>query len=168
MSNKGIEGLIEVLRRELEGEALQKLELNLRKEVEKLLRRGEALMGKELTPITREALQREAEIIKQVIRCIDDLRVEKILRDSLRGRRSENMTEREALVYDALTKYLREREERRVEEKLFVALERIPAFVGVDGKEYGPFEPGDVASIRDEDFETLAKEGLIKKVEIEK
>ncbi|NIM46367.1 MAG: hypothetical protein GTO54_12240 [Nitrososphaeria archaeon] len=163
MSSREIDALIEVLKRELERERLQNLELDPREEVEKLLRKGEEILRKEPSDVRKGAIEKEKEILGLVLKSIENLRLEKVFRDFFRDERSENMLPREVRIYEALAVHL----EEKVKEKLIVALKRIPAFVGVDGKEYGPFEPGDVALIHEEDFKTLSKEGLIKQVEVE-
>jgi len=47
-------------------------------------------------------------------------------------------------------------------------LKPLPAIMGVDLKSYGPFQPGELATIPRQNAETLIKRGIAKKVEADK
>ncbi|MFQ5951463.1 MAG: hypothetical protein ACE5KH_05205, partial [Candidatus Geothermarchaeales archaeon] len=110
-------------------------------------------------------------LLRRTLLAIDSLRLEKVLTTVLSRRRSPEMTEREAAVYEALISTLTEAETVAEEEmprkKLATILGNIPAFVGIDGREYGPFRPGDLATLEEQDYEALRKEGLVKETEVE-
>ncbi len=164
MSNKAIDKLLEFLREELESKELKKMEADIEEEVAKLIERNMELKREAASDYVREALQKEEEVLTEAVRVIGFLRAEKILRDVYEGRKSENMSEREEGLYEALVSSLRWMEEpkRRAVRKIIIVRGRIPAFIGTDGREHGPFEPGDVASIHEDDYETLRKEGLVE------
>ncbi|MFQ6077404.1 MAG: hypothetical protein ACE5Z5_14960, partial [Candidatus Bathyarchaeia archaeon] len=50
--------------------------------------------------------------------------------------------------------------------KLVRFLESVPAYVGVDGEEYGPFERGEVANIPEEDAARFIEEGVAEEVPV--
>ena len=59
-----------------------------------------------------------------------------------------------------------EKKEKKIGKHTFaVVIKEIPQFVGVSGKEYGPFKPGDIIKIDERDLEILIRKGLVKVVE---
>jgi len=50
---------------------------------------------------------------------------------------------------------------------LGIVRREIPPFVGSDGKEYGPFSPGDIIMINKKDFNKLKKKGMVEDIKID-
>jgi hypothetical protein len=169
MSGRTMDKVLEFLKGELESRELKRMEIDIQGEVGRLIERNRELGGEATSDYGREALQREEEVLVEAIRVIGFLRAEKILRDVYECRKSENMNQREAALHEALASSLRwvEEPKRRALRKTIIVRGKIPAFIGSNGREHGPFEPGDVASIHEEDFEMLRKEGLVEEASME-
>ena len=161
-----VERLMEALHRELEEKKLQKWDKELHQEILRIIEENRELQEKEKTELGRAALKREQEILEGIVKALRAIRAEKILHRVLEGVEAENLLEGEEDLYRSLATFFQRLEEhKKVEKSLIMVLEKIPAFMGVDGQEYGPFEPGDIALIHEEDFQTLKKEGLVREVE---
>jgi len=166
MPNEILERFMEALRKELEEKDLQRQDEALSKGVLRIIDENRKLQEREETKLGKEALKREEEILEEAVKALKAIRTEKIFYMALEGVESGNLLGEEKELYKSLTDFFKRVEEhKKVEKRLIMVLAKIPAFVGVDGVEYGPFEPGDIALIHEEDFQTLKREGLVKEVE---
>jgi DNA replication initiation complex subunit (GINS family) len=166
MPDDAVEMLREALSKELEVKKPQRWNEVLHREILEIIDKNRKLQEKEGTEMEREALKREQGVLEEALRALEAFRAEKILRMVLEGVEAEGLLEKEKNLYRSLATFLRSIEEhKKVEKRLIMVSAKIPAFVGVDGLEYGPFEPGDIVLIHEEDFQTLKKEGLVKEVE---
>ena len=90
----------------------------------------------------------------------------------------ENLTEEERAFFDQTLAAIKNRRDailsdmlmKKPEEKtgLIVFKEDVPAFVGADMKNYGPFKTGDIAKLPDENKEILLKQGTAEEFKISK
>lgn len=171
MLNEKIRKAQEHLKSELEEEKLQRIDKDMRNSILQLTEDSRKLLKEAPSDVEKLLLQEEESLLKRTLLAIDSLRLEKILTTVLSRRQSPDMTEREAAVYEALVSSLKEAERVAEEEmprkRLATILGKIPAFVGIDGREYGPFKPGDLATLEEQDYEALGKEGLVKETEVE-
>ena len=170
MLNENITKAVEHLKSELEEEELQSINGEIRNSILQLRDEGRKLQKEASSEMEKLLLQEEDSLMKRILLAIDSLRLEKILKTVLSNRRSLDMTDREEAVYDALVSTLKEAEKvaeaERPRKGLVTVLGKIPAFVGIDGREYGPFNPGDLATLQEQDYEALRKEGLVKKTKV--
>lgn len=119
--------------------------------------------------------------IKNVERLVEDIfnrRERKILNLSIiaarTGMKPENLTEEEKIFFDELTNILKKRRERMLEETLrekelvsmIVFKVDVPAFVGIDGKTYGPFKSGDIAKIPEENMKVFVEKGMAEEFKV--
>jgi len=119
--------------------------------------------------------------IKNVERLVEDIfnrRERKILNLSIiaarTGMKPENLTEEEKIFFDELTNILKKRRERMLEETLrekelvsmIVFKVDVPAFVGIDGKTYGPSKSGDIAKIPEENMKVFVEKGMAEEFKV--
>ena len=139
----------------------------LDRKIEQLLMENDSRRGKiEGNKLFEKLLDEERKLLLETRRIIRLIRLEKIV--NLIGKKKDikNLTKREEEIFDLIretleTKITEEKERKRI---IAVALRDIPAFVGVSGFEYGPFKPGDVIKINEEDLKMLIKRGFVKVV----
>jgi len=122
---------------------------------------------------------------KNVERLVEDIfnrRERKILNSALIAARTsippENLTEEEKEFFDQVVFLVKKRREqlldimiaREPSEQLGLVVfkEEVPAFVGSDLKNYGPFRKGDIAKLPDENKEVLLKQGIVEEFSISK
>ncbi len=90
----------------------------------------------------------------------------------------ENLTDEERLFFDNLLKTVKERranvlasleaDKPREKTGLVVFNKKVPAFVGSDMKNYGPFEKGDIAKLPEENKKALLDQDAVEEFEITK
>lgn len=124
---------------------------------------------------------------KNVERLVEDMfnrRERKIFNLALIAARTnippENLTEEESVFFEQVAAAVKSRRERILDELLMkspeekekigliVFKEEVPAFVGSDMRNYGPFKKGDIAKLPDENKEILLKQGIVEEFEISK
>jgi hypothetical protein len=67
-------------------------------------------------------------------------------------------------IINLVNEFLRVRDKENI---LGIVKKEIPPFVGSDGREYGPFIPGDIILINRKDFGKLKKRGLVEDIKID-
>ncbi len=104
----------------------------------------------------KKLISKEYELIKQLYESIHKYNIRV---SSERGIYSE-----EALKYVKLPR------EEKYPSHYYVGLvmKEIPKFKGVNGKVYGPYKPGDIILINEEDYKLLKERHFIKEVSIDK
>lgn len=122
----------------------------------------------------------EVRSVRRLIENIFNRRERKIINAAIiaarTGSRPENLTSREKTLFDKLVKIIKEEREKVLgslkEEKELIKLvafkSELPAFVGIDGKTYGPFKKGDVARLPEENVRILKEKGVVEEFEVEK
>lgn len=122
--------------------------------------------------------------VKNAERLVEDIfnrRERKIVNLALIAARTrmqpDNMTEEEKAFFEELTSMLKNRRDRMLgkvlkAEKELVSMvvfrEEVPAFVGADGKTYGPFRKGDVAKLPEENVKVLLERKIVEEFEVSK
>jgi len=121
--------------------------------------------------------------VKNIERLVEDIfnrRERKIVNQALIAARTnippENLTEEEKEFYDILISSIKKRREEILNQvlsekeeepvSLIVFKEDVPAFVGADTKDYGPFKKGDIAKLPEENVKILIERGIAKKFEV--
>lgn len=118
--------------------------------------------------------------IKRILEDIFNRRERKILNFAIIAARTgmvpENLTKEEQKFFDQIVEMLKKRRKEILEpllkskakkERVLVFKQDVPAFVGSDGKEYGPFSKGDIAKIPEENAQLMVAQGIAEWVEIE-
>jgi len=126
---------------------------------------------------TREDMW-EYDQAKRRMQDLVEIREKKILMGALYYVRSEvkpeNLTEDEYNFLKSLADIIKDWQgkkkgmlEAAVEPRSVVSfLEEVPVFVGIDMKSYGPFRPGDISTLPNENADLLAKKGAARIVEL--
>ena len=121
----------------------------------------------------------ELDSAKNTLQDLMEIRERKVLLSALFGSRAgvvpENMLPAESEFFDRIVSVIKEFRERKDEGlshgppmSTVKALEAVPAFVGVDMKNYGPISKGEVATIPQENARLLVKKGSAEMAEAEK
>jgi DNA replication initiation complex subunit (GINS family) len=103
---------------------------------------------------------RERKILKAVVEFFDS------------GVVPENMEPDEREMFNKMVELLKERRNKILKfkpekQKVLIAKEEIPEFVGTDEKTYGPFKKGDILKLPEDIMEILVEQGLAEEVEVE-
>ena len=123
--------------------------------------------------------------VKNVERLVEDVfnrRERKIFNLALIAARTnippENLTEEEREFFDQIVYTVKTRREKILDpmltkettEKtdLVMFKDEVPAFVGADMKNYGPFNKGDIAKLPEENKKVLLKQGVAEEFKISK
>jgi DNA replication initiation complex subunit (GINS family) len=121
--------------------------------------------------------------VKNAERLVEDIfnrRERKIVNFCLLSARTgvppENMTEEEKAFFEQVEKLVKDRRERvlgqvmRPEDvtSMVVFREDTSAFVGADGKTYGPFRKGDVAKLPEENVKFLIEKKIVEEFKVSK
>ena len=122
--------------------------------------------------------------VKNAERLVEDIfnrRERKIVNLSLLAARAniqpDNLTEEEKAFFEELTNIVKGRREKLLEqvfkaEKELVSMvvfkEEVSAFVGADGKTYGPFRKGDVAKLPEENVKVLIERKMVEEFKVSK
>jgi DNA replication factor GINS len=120
----------------------------------------------------------ELDSIKRRLRTIFEMRERKIINAALSYVRSgeipQNMIPEEKKFFDSVVenikKFQREREERfeeKKEKKLMVTiLSEVPAFVGTNLQNYGPFKRGDITTLPEPNANLLIEKRVAERIEL--
>ncbi|MCD6165033.1 MAG: hypothetical protein J7J30_06360 [Candidatus Odinarchaeota archaeon] len=183
------EKLYSIWLKEVENDDIQNLPSNFYEEASKyinMLKIG--LKSETLSSIETKIIELELENAQFIIKDLCNLRLEKILRNTLNGKEipEEKLNSVEKEYFKPLTKTLKNFNSfisRILEGKMFKdlvkpkkdfemtlerekivvrILENLPAIVGTDMKVYGPFKKGDVAVLPRKNAETLIKKAKAK------
>jgi len=158
--------ILEFLREEIEREELTENFESIKQKVNELI--NEVIRREEETKdsVTKKLLAREKEILLETIKLIQLIRFKKILELYSEGREIRGLSDDEKSFIEKVREIFATRREReKIGKYVFaVVLKEIPQFVGVSGKEYGPFKPGDIIKIDEKDLEILIRKGLVKVV----
>jgi DNA replication factor GINS len=123
--------------------------------------------------------------IKNVERLVEDMfnrRERKIFNLAMIAARTdippENLTEEEREFFDQIVSIIKARREdildplltKEPDEKteLVIFKEDVPAFVGSDMKDYGPFKKGDIAKLPEDNRKVLINQGVAEEFKISK
>ena len=120
--------------------------------------------------------------IERLIKNIFERRERKLLNAAIikvrAGVDPVNLTKEEKDFFDKIVQLLKKRRElvlepllspkRKEEDVLVVFKQDVPAFVGGDGKTYGPFKKGDIARLPEENRKILLDQGIVEEFKIEK
>jgi len=103
---------------------------------------------------------RERKILKAVVEFFDS------------GVIPENMEADEREMFDKMVELLKERRDKILKfkpekQRVLIAKEDIPEFVGTDEKTYGPFKKGDILKLPEDIMEILVEQGLAEEIEVE-
>jgi DNA replication initiation complex subunit (GINS family) len=135
-------------------------------------------LEKKISMSRDETDQWALEAVKRRLKTIFERRERKILNSAHgfvdSGVIPENMTNEERMFFERIVEcvngFQKEREEKleRKKEKLVMVtlLDQIPAFVGINMKNYGPFSKGDIATLPEPNADLLTKKGLAEKIEM--
>jgi len=175
-----IEDLAKVFEQEMTSIALQKLPDGFIQDACKLLEtlKSEA---KRKEGLERKLAERQLVEATGLLRQLCSVRVTKILSLLISGRVPDNLLEFERSALSEMEGLLREMRERIVSEeeiaikvpgacarKLIVFREAISEkIVGVDGKIYGPFLPGEIANLPKENAEILTRHALAEEIQVQ-
>ena len=158
--------ILEFLREEIEREELAENFESIKQKANELI--NEVIRREEETKdsVTKKLLTREKEILLETIKLIQLIRFKKILELYSEGREIRGLSDDEKSFIEKIHEIFATRGEREeIGKYVFaVVLKEIPQFVGVSGKEYGPFKPGDIIKIDKKDLEILIRKGLVKVV----
>lgn len=124
----------------------------------------------------------EAKSAERLVKDIFNRRERKVFNLSIIAARTnippENLTEEEQVFFDQILSVLKSRREnilssllmKSPEEKtdLIVFKEDVPAFVGADMKNYGPFKKGNIAKLPDENKKILLEQNVAEEFKIGK
>ncbi len=128
--------------------------------------------------ITEKEDEWELGSVKRLLQDLLELRERKILIMALYAVRSgivpENLTEEEKEFFNMIVEDVKAWQEKkklvldsRPEPKVVVAATaHLPRFVGMDMKNYGPFSPGDVATLPAENARLLVEKGIAREMGI--
>lgn len=124
---------------------------------------------------------------KNAERLVEDIfsrRERKIVNAALVAARTgippENLTDEEREYFNSilsitkarregfLDKVVEKPAEQKETAKLIVFKEEVPAFIGVDEKNYGPFKKGDVANLPDQNMQVLIERGVAEELSVTK
>jgi len=158
--------ILEFLREEIEREELienfESIKQKVNELVNEVIRREEEAKD----PVTKKLLAREKEILLETIKLIQLIRFKKILELYSEEKEIRGLSDDEKSFVEKIREIFATRKEREeIGGYVFaVVLKEIPQFVGVSGKEYGPFKPGDIIKIDEKDLEILIRKGLVKVV----
>ena len=162
------ERISEILRfmlKEAVNEELNEDFREIKNELDGLILKNSKKRGELKNSFVKKLLKKESEILREIKRTIQLIRLEKIIKMSLDKVEIKNLTNEEKQFINVINKTLEakgiEIKERQV---IAVVLKEIPAFIGTSGLEYGPFKPGDIIRINKDDLKILIKEGLVKVV----
>lgn len=164
------ESIRKILKEEKDTNKPTKLPDNFFPDIREYLDRKAAARGEELW---------ELQAARQRLQDILDIRERKIINMALYSLRSgmipENLSPEENTLFDSVVSLLREFQEKRKlvlegkqEKRDVVAiLNPVPKFVGVNLQTYGPFKPGDVATLPQENARLLIEKNAAEKVKTE-
>ena len=123
----------------------------------------------------------ETKNIERLIENIFNRRERKIINFAIiaarTGTEPKNMIKEEKEFFDEMLKKIKERREKvlgflkekqKEYEILVVFKQETPAFVGIDGKTYGPFKKGDIARLPEENKQLLIEQGIVEEFKVEK
>jgi len=120
----------------------------------------------------------EVKNIERLIEDIFDRRERKLINLAIIAARTgiqpENLTAEEKLFFDELTNMLKRRRVKMLSEifkeketgSMVVFKVDVPAFVGIDGKTYGPFKSGDIARIPEENMKVFVEKGMAEEFKV--
>jgi len=134
---------------------------------------------RELAKERKESI--EIRNIERLVKNIFERRERKLLSLALikvrTGVEPQNLIKEEKEFFDKIVEMLMQRRksvlekmlgEKKEEVELVIFKEDVPAFVGADGKTYGPFKKGDIASLPEENKKILLEQGLVELFKVEK
>jgi len=158
--------ILEFLREEIERDELVENFESIRKKVNELINEVTRREGEAKDSVTKKLLAREKEILLETIKLIQLIRFKKILELYSEGKEIRGLSDDEKSFVEKIHEiFTTKKEEEGTGGYVFaVVLKEIPQFVGVSGKEYGPFKPGDIIKIDEKDLEILIRKGLVKVV----
>jgi len=122
----------------------------------------------------------ELDSARRVLQDLLEIREGKLLSIALSyiraGLEPGSLTREEKEFFDSVVGEIKQFQEKRREifegkkEKMQAVafLEALPQFVGVDMKNYGPFERGDMATIPEENAKLLMEKGIVKQMNTNK
>ena len=123
----------------------------------------------------------EVRNVQRLIESIFNKRERKIINFAIIAARTNiepvNLTKEEKEFFDLLVQQIKKRrekilsflkEEKKEYEILVVFKKEVPAFVGADGKTYGPFKRGDIAKLPEENEKLLLEQGIVEEFKVEK
>lgn len=132
--------------------------------------------------VTNRRLALETKNIERLVEDIFNRRERKIFNLALIAARTnippENLTEEESVFFEQIVSAVKNRREQMLDPLLMkepveqtglvIFKEEVPAFVGSDMRNYGPFNKGDIAKLPDENKKVLLKKGAAQEFKISK
>lgn len=180
--------IYDILRKEKYNEALQPLPKNFLKEVSAYIKEKKKILSKEDSTklfsetlrMTRKQLDNTMSMIKELMMIRQRKVLNLALTASMTGiskRDTENLLSHEAEFFDAAVQQLEkcqkyvakklegEEEEKELKNVLIRFKENVPAFLGEDGRELGPFRQDEIANLPKQIAAILISDGKATAVE---
>mgnify|MGYP000132517219 CR=1 FL=1 len=158
--------ILEFLKEEIEREGLAENFESIKRKANEIINEITRREGETRDSVTKKLLAKEKEILLETVKLIQLIRFKKILELYAEGGEIRGISDEEKLFVKKIHEiFTAKKEEEKIGKYVFaVVLKEIPQFVGVSGKEYGPFKPGDIIKIDEKDLEILIRKGLVKVV----
>lgn len=160
--------ILSFLRREIEEDFPSQGFEEVSEIIDRLIDETQKRIPSATNSLAKKLLEREKELLEEIRVILHLIRLRKLMDNLMDEQAIERLSPRERTVARHIRALLLEREEKGEEGpsgfRLALVLKEIPSFVGVTGEQYGPFKPGDLIRIKEEDLRILISRGLVKVV----